>query len=103
LIITAKYWVTITKWQLLRPLCIQCVNPPMLRVWRCAAEIETPARIGRQDHGALQGSGAEGLATHLTDRLEVDAVPRLSDDDTDSTTRVDGSPKTVREPEDTVD
>jgi hypothetical protein len=74
----------------------------MLGVRGCAAEIEAPSGIGRQDHRAFEGGGAEGLATYLADRLEVDSVPRLSDNDAHSTARVERSPKAVREPEDAV-
>src|SRR5215211_1211306 len=89
LIITCKHRVAITKWQVLWPRPVQCINPPVLGVWGGTAEIETPAKISRQDHRALKGGGPERLTTHLADRLEIDSVARLSDNDADSAARVE--------------
>jgi hypothetical protein len=94
--------MAIPEWQLLRSVCIECINPPVLGVRGSAAEIEAPSGIGWQDHRAFEGGRAEGLATDLADGLEVDAVPRLSDDDTDSTTGVERASKAVRQPEDAI-
>jgi hypothetical protein len=99
LIITGKHRVVIIKWQILWPLRVQRIDPPMLGVWGRTAEIQTPPRISWQDHRAFEGGSTESLATDLTYRLEVDSIAGLGDDDADSSTGVERPSDAVRQPE----
>ena len=73
--------------QVLGPVGVQGLDPPVLGVGRGAREVEPPAAVGTLQHdGALEGLGAELVAVDLADRLEVDAVGGPGDDRGDAAT-----------------
>jgi hypothetical protein len=58
MIITGEYQVTITEWQLLRAIRVQGIDPPVLGVRGCAAEVEPPTGVCRaRSRGASRKRG----------------------------------------------